>query len=254
MAHQIILDSIEDASAYGNSFADIYDQVYPHTPDVELSCSFINELVGADAAVLEMGVGTGRTAIPLAASGTRVHGVDISERMLKKLSEREGGSEVACTQADFITVDLGQHYDAVIMVLNTFFAPRLQQEQQSLMHNLAKHTRPGGYVVIEAFDPMVMVKARPTEYAFRNLSEKSIMLDTINVDTTSQVVFVIHTVLDGSAPWVIPEFIRYVWPGELDLMAAQAGLELIERSGGWERTPFTADSGRHVSVYQKSLE
>jgi 2-polyprenyl-3-methyl-5-hydroxy-6-metoxy-1,4-benzoquinol methylase len=234
-----------------DALADVYDLMYPPaSPDIADAVDFIAKLAPETGKVLELGVGNGRIAIPLAERGLAVHGIDGSEQMLAKLAERDPQGRVATTAIDFTSGGTGEHFDVVFIALNTFFAPTSSEAQLGCMQRMREQLAPGGRVVIEAFEPLMFHQQEGEKTTTRYLSPESIMIDSTHVMRDRQLILVIHTVLDGGTPRPTQEIIRYAWPAEIDMMAHATGLRLVERWGGWKREPFDQSSQRHVSVYE----
>ena len=140
-------------TAYSDALAEVYDEIYPSTPDLEDIADFLLTLTAPGASVLELGVGTGRVALPLADKGFRVHGVDSSEGMLARLAEKDPERRITPVHADFAALDLGRAFDIVLAPFNSLCCAVTPDEQIALMHAVARHTAPDGHVVIETFDP-----------------------------------------------------------------------------------------------------
>ncbi|MET7934805.1 class I SAM-dependent methyltransferase [Streptomyces sp. NPDC005322] len=241
---------MESRATY-DALADVYDLMYPAaSPDIADTVDFIAKLTPESGRVLELGVGNGRIAIPLAERGLRVHGIDGSEQMLSKLAERDPEGKVGITTGDFTATTTGGVYDTVFIALNTFFAPTSADRQVECMRRMAEQLAEGGRVVIEAFDPLPFHQQEGEKTSTRYLSERSVMIDSTHVMRDRQLILVIHTVVDGGVPRPAQEIIRYAWPSEIDLMARLAGLRLVERFGGWKGEAYGPHSPRHVSVYE----
>ncbi|GLX20639.1 MULTISPECIES: class I SAM-dependent methyltransferase [Streptomyces] len=241
---------MDSATTY-DALADVYDLMYPPaSPDISDAVAFIADLAPEGGRVLELGVGNGRIAIPLAERGLAVHGIDGSEHMLEKLAARDPEGKVATTAADFTTGGTGEQFDVVFIALNTFFAPTTADAQVQCMQRMREQLAPGGRVVIEAFEPRAFHQQEGEKTSTRYLSPTSVMVDSTHVMRDRQLILVIHTVVDGGVPRPTQEVIRYAWPTEIDLMARLAGLRLVERHGGWRGEAFDANSHRHVSVYE----
>ncbi|MFC9219974.1 class I SAM-dependent methyltransferase [Streptomyces hygroscopicus] len=234
-----------------NALADVYDLMYPAaSPDIADAVDFIAKITPEPGRVLELGVGNGRIAIPLAERGLTVHGIDGSEQMLAKLADRDPEGKVRATAGDFTATTTGEVYDTVFIALNTFFAPTSADQQVECMRRMAEQLAEGGRVVIEAFDPLPFHQQEGEKTSTRYLSPQSVMIDSTHVMRDRQLILVIHTTVDGSVPQPTQELIRYAWPSEIDLMARLAGLRLVDRFGGWNDEPYGPHSPRHVSVYE----
>ncbi|MFH8793607.1 class I SAM-dependent methyltransferase [Streptomyces sp. NPDC017941] len=207
------------------------------------------ELAGGGPA-LEFGAGTGRIALPLAARGTPVHGIEMSRAMADRLRAKPGGEAVAVTIGDFATTTVpGGPFAVVYLVFNTINNLTTQDAQVDCFRNAAAQLRPGGTFVVEVGVPdLRRLPPGQTAVPFR-VDAGGWAFDTYDVATQAMSSHYV-TIDDGRAEhWSIP--FRYVWPAELDLMARLAGLRLRDRWEGWSRAPFTSESTGHVSVWEK---
>ncbi len=231
------------AARYDDSAADMF------RPEVvEPAVDLLAELAG-DGPALELGVGTGRIALPLAARGVPVHGIDLSRAMVDELRAKPGGDAIGVTIGDFATTKVEGAFSVVYLVFNTIGNLTTQDAQVDCFRNAAAHLRPGGCFVVEVGVPELR-KLPPGQNAvpFR-ISDTEWAFDTYDVATQAMSSNYV-TIVDGRAEhWSIP--FRYVWPAELDLMARLAGLRLRDRWENFSREPFTSESGRHVSVWEK---
>lgn len=212
---------------------------------------FIADLAGGGK-VLELGVGTGRIALPLAGRGVDVHGIDLSTAMVARLKEKPGSAHVKVSVGDFATTSVGDTFSVVYLVFNTIMSLTTQAAQVACFRNAAAHLKPGGCFVIEVMVPRLR-RLPPGErvLAFR-VSDSHWGID--EYDVASQGLTSHHLrFVDGNAERFSVPF-RYVWPSELDLMAQLAGMALKERCGGWRREAFTSSSDSHVSVWEKTPE
>jgi SAM-dependent methyltransferase len=236
-------------ATYGDRIADVYDEWYGEADFLatQESVDVLAELAGPGPA-LELAIGTGRVALPLAERGVEVHGVDASERMVAKLRAKPGGERIAVVMGDFADVPVNGEYRLIYVVFNTFFALSSQDEQVRCFENVAEHLARDGSFVLDAFVP------DPARFAGGKISVSEIgddvlRLDTTKLDAVTQVSRSQHVVLTPAGATFYPVQVRWAYPPELDLMARLAGLRLHERWGSWRRDPFTAESGHHVSVY-----
>jgi len=238
-----------DASTYGDGIADVYDDWYPGG-DPEPVVERLATLAG-DGPVLELGIGTGRIAIPLAARCVSVHGVDASVAMVEKLRARPGGESIPVTVGDFAEFDLEERFSLVFVVFNTFFGILEQRDQVGCFQSVAEHVVPGGRFLAECFVPDLSRFDRGQRLSVTAIDEEGVRVEATLHDPVGQRVKsrVIRMTASGSRFY--PLEARYCWPSELDLMAQLAGLELEHRWGGWNEEPFTAASESHVSVYRK---
>ena len=231
------------AARYDESSAEMFDREVI-APVVDL----LVELAGSGRA-LELGIGTGRIALPLAQKGVPVHGIELSVAMVARLRAKPGGDDIHVTIGDFATATVGGTFSLAYLVFNTIFNLTTQEAQVACFRNVAAHLVPGGCFVIEAGVPDVQ-RLVPGENirAFR-VSEDRWGFD--EYDIAAQRLTSHHLeVVDGRLERVSVPF-RYAWPAELDLMAQLAGMRLRERWSGWKREPFTSDSRQHVSIWEK---
>jgi hypothetical protein len=205
---------------------------------------------------LELAIGTGRIALPLAAQGLRVDGVDIAPAMIAELRAQAGGEtggEVgAVTLGDFADVPVDGHYALIYIVWNTFFNLLTQDDQVRCFANVAAHLGEDGVFVIETYVPAFLYRLQNNQYVEAEAIEvDAVRLDVLRHDPVAQVIEESHVTLGAAGMRFNPVVQRYAWPSELDLMAAMAGLRLRERWGSWNREPFTGESSLHVSVYSR---
>jgi SAM-dependent methyltransferase len=211
---------------------------------VSPTVDFLAELVGAGSA-LELGIGTGRLALPLARRGVRVHGIDLSEAMVAKLREKPGAEEINATIGDFATTRVDGTFRLAYLVFNTIMNLTTQEAQVACFENVACHLEQGGYFVIEVMVPDLRRLPPGERYVPFNVSETHVGIDEYDVANQGLISHHYTNRLD-SVPF------RYVWPAELDLMARIAGLTHRERWADWDRSPFTNESRKHVSVWERA--
>lgn len=239
-----------DPEAYGRAIAADYDALYDDTLDTRAAVTCLADLAGTGP-VLELGIGTGRLALPLVAQGLAVHGVDSSPEMVARLRGKPGGAAVPVTVADFADVRLDGRFTLVVLAFNTVFALPSQDAQIDCFATAAAHLHPGGRFVVEAFvpDPTRFSQGRMVRpYA---IGAETVVLEMGEIDPAVQRMTTTKVALGPAGVRLYPANHRYAWPAELDLMARLAGLRLTHRWGQWRRTPFTAASTAHVSVYER---
>jgi SAM-dependent methyltransferase len=236
------------ASTYGDQIADVYDKLF-REPDPS-AIETLADLAGRGP-VLELGIGTGRLALPLAERGIVVHGIDASRAMVEKLRRKPGGAEIPVTLGDFSNVALDQKYALVFVAFNTFFALQTQEEQVRCFQQVASGLRNGGAFLIEAFVPDLARFDRGQRLAVSRVDPDRVWLEAARHQAATQVVDSKLVALSEKGVQLFPIRIRYAWPSELDLMARVAGLRLRDRWSGWTRQPFTSASAAHVSVYER---
>ena len=216
---------------------------------VEAAVNFLADLAGSGAA-LELGIGTGRIALPLSRRGIRVHGIDLSPAMVARLQAKPGAGDIGVTIGDFATTRVDGTFTLAYLVYNTIMNLTTQDEQVECFRNVAAHLEPGGRFLIEVGIPSL--QRLPPGETFRAFTVTPTHLGFDEIDVATQIAYSHHYfIADGkceifSAPY------RYVWPSELDLMARIAGMTLRERWSNWNREPFTSASTTHISVWEKT--
>jgi SAM-dependent methyltransferase len=234
---------------YGDRIAGVYDAMMVDLPDPGDCVDRLAELAGPGPA-LELGIGTGRVALPLAARGVQVHGIDASPAMVERLRAKPGGDAVPVSFGDFADVPVEGSYRLVYVVFNTFFALLTQDDQLRCFAGVGRRLAPGGAFVLQGFVPDPTLHPGGQSVRTTHLGVDQARLDLARHDPVAQRVDFQHVVLTDGGVRLYPGAIRYAWPSELDLMARLAGLRLRERWGGWRREPFGAGSALHVSVYE----
>jgi SAM-dependent methyltransferase len=236
---------------FGEDVAARYDD-----PDDEMSqaaaidpvVDFIAELAG-DGAALELGIGTGRIALPLSQRGVRVCGIDLSEAMVARLQAKPGAEAIGVTIGDFATTTVEGRFTVAYLVFNTIMNLTTQDAQVACFQNAAEHLEPGGCFVIEVMLPDL--QRLPAGETVRPFTVTSTHLGFDEYDIVAQgLTSHRYSITDGAVRVNAIPF-RYAWPAELDLMARLAGMTLRGRWSDWHRQPFTADSTKHVSVWEK---
>lgn len=236
------VDSFDDANAAR------YDDLVTRG-DEEAAVSFLCQLADGGPA-LELGVGTGRIALPLVARGAQVDGIDVSEPMVARLQAKPGGDQIDVTIGDFADVGVPGRYGLVFVVFNTFFNVLSQADQVRCFENVAAHLTDDGAFVIEAYVPTFLVRLEDDQYVrTEGIGVDEVRLDLLRHDGATQTIEENHVSLSTTGIRFNPVVQRYAWPAELDLMARIAGLRLRERWGGWRGEPFVSTSELHVSVY-----
>lgn len=238
-----------EASTYGDRIAEVYDEWYEPRLDPTAAVGLLADLAGNGRA-LELGIGTGRVALPLAARGVQVSGIDASQAMVDKLRAKPGGTEIDVTIGNFAEVAVDGLFSLVYVPFTTFFALLSQAEQIRCLGNVAAHLEPGGSFVLDAFVPD-LARFRNNQSVFaQEVSSGRVLLDASRHDPVGQRIDSSHIVLAESGLRLYPVALRYAWPAELDAMGLVAGLVLSERYGGYDRRPFDASSTHHVSIYR----
>jgi SAM-dependent methyltransferase len=232
------------AKGYDAKWADLFEPAV-----VEPAVTFLADLAGTGAA-LELGIGTGRIALPLSRRGVRVHGIELSAPMVAQLQAKPGSDEIAVTIGDFATTRVDGSFKVAYLVRNTITNLTTQDQQVECFRNVAAHLEPGGCFVIEVYIPEL--QRLPPGETIHPFTVTPTHLGFEEYDVATQIAFSHHYwVVDGQLETFSAPF-RYVWPSELDLMARLAGMTLRERWRSWEREPFTSNSRSHVSVWEKA--
>lgn len=233
-------------ATYGESIADLYDDWYAGYDEAIVTT--LSELAQGGR-VLELGIGTGRIALPLQRRGVEVDGIDASEAMVARLRAKPGGQNLPVTMGNFADVAVEGEYSLIYVLFNTFYALLTQEEQVRCFQNVARRLSPAGVFVIEAFVPdLTRFQGRQAVRAVQ-VEVDQIRLDVSQHDPVSQQVSSQHLMVSEQGIRLFPVRLRYVWPAEFDLMARLAGMRLKHRWDNWEKAAFSADSGKHISVY-----
>ena len=242
---------MHDDGFFNERVAARYDERYAYLDDPNVVDPIVTFLVALahGGAALELGIGTGRIALPLARRGVLVHGIDLSEAMVARLRQKLGAEQIGVTIGDFATTTVEGTFSVAYVVANTIMNLTTQAEQIACFRNAAAHLEPGGCFVIEVLVPGL--QRLPPGETFQAFDVSPTHLGFDEYDVARQGLVSHHYwIADGKVEVVSPPF-RYVWPAELDLMAQLAGMTLRERWGDWTREPFTSDSTKHVSVWEK---
>ena len=240
-------------STYGDRVADVYDRM-PQVlgRDTERVVAALAGLAGRGP-VLELGIGTGRLALPLAAGGLAVHGIDASEEMIKKLRAKPGGDRIPVAIGDFADVAIDGRFSLIFVAFNTFFGLLSQEDQVRCFARVAEHLTADGVFVLEAFVPDVTRFDRGQRVGVTHVGVDDVQLEASMHDPVTQRIRSHHIMMSNEGgTQLYPVQVRYAWPSELDLMARLAHLHLRSRWSEWDQTEFTAMSRSHVSVYASS--
>jgi SAM-dependent methyltransferase len=238
-------------TTYGEHMAEVYDQWpgVPQNTDAVVAC--LARLAG-HGPILELGIGTGRIALPLAQQGLRVHGIDASPAMVARLRTKPGGEHIPVTIGNFADMAVEGRFTLIFAVFNTFFGLLSQDDQVRCFLGVAQHLTDDGVFVIEAFVPDLARYDRGQRVGAVEVETDRVHLLASLHDPVQQRVMSQHVVLSEQGIRLYPVQVRYAWPSELDLMARLAGLQLQNRWAGWAQEPFTASSGSHVSIYTRA--
>ena len=241
------------AATYGDKIADVYDQMYPMRANVAPTVDALAQLANGGPA-LELGIGTGRIALPLAERGIEVHGIDASEAIVARMRAKPGGDSIPVTITDFsqFSIESSKKFALVYVVFNTLFQATSQQAQVSCFRSVAAHLADTGVFLVEAFVPDQTRFTRNQNISAGAVNSDLASLDISKHDPVNQFVQSTHIFISESGVKLYPVQVRYAWPSELDLMAQLVGLRLRERWGDWDGSPFTASSEFHISIYEKA--
>ena len=240
-----------DDASYGDGFADVYDDWYAGITDVATTVATLSALADGGR-VLELGVGTGRLAIPLAATGVEVHGVDSSTAMLQQLAAKPGSAAVRVTLADMADKLPMGPFTLAFIAYNTIWNLLTEERQRRCFSQVAERLANGGAFVVEALVPDPSLHDSPSQVGIRSMTVDRVVLSVTKARVDEQLAegqFIDITEAGGVRlrPWSV----RWVTIEQLDAMAAQAGLAIVDRWEAFDRSPFTAASTRHVSVYRR---
>ncbi len=236
----------DDPGLFGRLWSTGYDEGVPDpAPAVEFLAS-----VAGGARVLELAIGSGRVALPLAARGLAVEGIEASPEMVALMRAKPGGAEVPVVIGDMADVGVAGPYGMVYLVFNTLFNLVDGQRQADCFANVARVLAPGGAFVIEAFVPNEADFDRDEQVQMRAVTEDSVTLRVHQYDRPAQT-FIRQTItFDAAGVHLAPFAMHYLWPEQIDELAVRAGLHLAERFADFERRPFDAASKTHISVYR----
>ena len=232
---------------YGKPMAAIYDAWYSDLDDDMLE---VLEGLASGGRALELGIGTGRVALPLHQRGIEVHGIDASEAMIAQLHAKPSGDQIPVTLGNFADVAVDGQFSLIYVVLSTFFVLLTQEEQVRCFENVAHHLEPGRSFVIEAYVPDLRRFDQGQAVRALHADVDEVRLEASLLDPTTQQITGQKVVLTGQGAQLYPLKVRFAYPSELDLMARIAGLQLFQRWENWKQIPFSGGSLRHISVYR----
>jgi SAM-dependent methyltransferase len=238
-----------DPGEYGRTIAGDYDDTTGAVdPGPELAA--IAELSGGEP-ILELGIGTGRLALPLAARGHRVAGIEGSAEMVRLLRQKPGGADIPVEIGDFAETRVDGEFGLVVLTMNTIYALPSQAAQVGCFRNAARHLREGGAFVVEAWLPDLGAYRDGRAVRLVRQDDGVVILETSAISPATQTMRTNKVYLQNDSVKVFPANHRYAWPAELDLMAELAGMELAQRWADWSKAPYTDDSTAHVSIWRK---
>lgn len=235
------------ASSFGATVAAHYDD--EPRGDEGAAVQFLQAIAPTPSA-LEFAIGTGRIALPLAATGIQVDGIELSHDMIARLHAKPAGANIHVVQGDMSTVQMGQRYGLVYLVFNTIFNLLTVDGQIECFANAARHLSDDGVFVVETALPHTWMPSGKSDYVHaEQVNIDSVMFDVARYDPVTQHLSENHVRISAQGISMQPIVCRLITPGEMDLMARMAGLQLRHRFANWQKTPFDAQSTAHVSVY-----
>lgn len=237
-----------DPAAYGEAWSRDYDRLYESRDDPAVVVAALGRLL-AGRSLLELGIGTGRLAIPLHDAGWRVAGVEASSAMVDELRRRTGERNIEVHPGDIRSFSIEERFDVVLIAFSTLFLLPDQQSQLECLSHAVAHLVDGGVVVVEAFVPDHTRWADGKRLALSRWATDGIEIEAARHDRAGQTIEVRYLALGSGEMTVRPLNLRYAWPSEIDLMALMAGAHRVRRWADWSGTPFDARSSGHVSIY-----
>jgi hypothetical protein len=242
------MEKYKPVMSFDQDVAQTYDDL-AQRGDEMATVAFLEQLARGGPA-LELAIGTGRIALPLATRGIRVDGIDFSSAMVARLHAKPESDQIAVTMGNFADVAVPGSYRLIYVVFNTLFNLLTQDEQVRCFENVAAHLTDDGSFVVEGAVPSDLYRLRNNQYVdLEAIEVGNIRLDVARHDPVKQLLEETHVNISSTGIQLNPIVTRYAWPAELDLMARIAGLHLKERWGGWNQEPFTCTSSNCVSVY-----
>ena len=233
---------------YGERVADVYDSWYKKL-DSPGEVDLLVELAAGGSA-LELGIGTGRVALPLIARGVEVHGLDTSPAIVEQMRKKPGGEGVTVTIGDMADVPVDGTFSLVFVVFNTFFMLTTQDAQLRCFRNVAAHLQPGGRFLVHCFVPDLSRVERGENISVREAALDHVRIDTSTFERNAQIINSTQIRMTEQGSRFVHAQLRYAFPPELDLMAQLAGLTLEDRWATFDKQPFTDESAFAVSVYR----
>jgi SAM-dependent methyltransferase len=244
------MEDFDPATSFGPAVAAHYDD-HPRGDETE-AVAFLHERAHGGRA-LELAIGTGRIAVPLAATGTMVDGIELSPDMVERLRAKPGGADIVVGIGDMSTVVMPHRYQLVYVVFNTIFNLLTADDQIRCFENAERHLADDGCFVVETAVPNAWIAPGQPDYVHaERVGMSEVAFDVARYDAVTQLLVENHVRLTESGITFAPIVCRLITPGEMDLMARLAGLRLADRFATWRCEPFTVHSRGHVSVYEKA--
>lgn len=241
------MTTFDPASSFGPDVAAHYDD-HPRG-DEEAAVAFLAQLAQGRR-TLEFAIGTGRIALPLAAKGILVDGIELSSDMVERLRAKPGSEQINITSGDMSVTTTGHQYGLVYLVFNTIFNLLTADDQIRCFENAARHLTADGHFVVEAALPHACIAPNKSDYVHaEHVGTNTVVLDVARYDPVTQLLEENHVRLTANGITMNPIVCRLITPGEMDLMARMAGLRLVERFANWQRSAFDIHSSAHISVY-----
>lgn len=235
--------------SFGDLNAADYDQA--HDPGTtEQTVAMLHQLC-PQGRVLELAIGSGRIALPLAARGPSVSGIEASQKMVDLMRAKPGGQDTPVTLGDMADVEADGPFDLIFLVYNTIYNLLTQEAQIRLFANVAKQLRPGGHFLVEAFVPDFSGFQDNRKTSHKNLTMEGVWIDAITHHPAEQRLDYQRIRYGAGGVKLVPFAMRYIWPAEMDLMARLAGLEAQARWSDWDQSPFDSRSTVNISLYRK---
>jgi len=237
-------------TTYGDRSAPIYDSRFaPSAVETDQAVSVLTQLANGGR-LLDLGTGTGRLAIPLAQAGVDVVGVDISDAILARLREKADSDKVNIIRGDIRDISIDGTFDVVLLGFSTLAGLPTRDDQQKILYNARKHLRPDGYLVLDLFVPDVHDIARGNCLSLYRVDSDRVVLGAATYEPIAQTFASQIVVLQETGIKMYPASGRYIWPSELDYMAAAAKFDLEARWADWKKAPFAAQCQMHISIYR----
>ncbi len=237
-------------SAYGDVYAEVYDDLFARRDDLDQLSRVLREFVD-DGRALEFGIGTGRIALPLAKLGVRVYGLDNSAAMLEKLRAKDGADRIVAKVGSFVSDGVDETFSLVFCVFSTLYQITEQEDQVRTFANAARHLKPGGKFIVENF---VQDRRRflfDQEVTTTHVAPTMVELRAAQLNPAEQIIELNRMVITESGVKFYPNRMRFIHPSEMDLMARLNGFAVRARWSGWNRAPYGAASGNYIGVYEK---